>query len=185
MSIPDYEDTTITKCESDDPNRCTTITGRGQCLNLSVVGGPVCRIHGGNMIQAGQEKIALKNYRLTKFRAQIGRLGTSDGIKSLRDEIGILRVIMEEKLNMCEDATELMMQSQTISDLAMKIEKMVTSCSKLESSLGQTMDKQALLSFASGVIGIIGELVDDTDVLDIIGDRILKLVSSPTEDGNV
>jgi hypothetical protein len=133
-------------------------------------------MHQGAVEQVSHERAELKNYRLTKFRASVSRLGSSDQIKSLRDEIGILRMMMEERLNQCEDASDLLLQSHTIGDLAVKIQNAVTASSKLEAQLGQTMDKQALLNFASGVIGIIGENIEDPDVLDVISNNILALL---------
>lgn len=181
----------ITKCAADSPNRCTSMTAMGQCLNESVIlseaespegvvtytYGTKCKMHGGTQERKSLANAGLKNYRLTKFRSQIERLGSSDGVKSLRDEIGILRVMMEERLNQCNDAADLLLQSHIISDLAMKIEKMVYSCTRLESTLGQTMDKQAILNFASQVIGIIGEHVQDPDTLDLISSAILSSLS--------
>lgn len=161
-----------------DPTRCKTATQDGQCLNKAVPGCNNCMIHGGAGQLVAQAGVGLKNYRLSKFQAQVARMGNSDGVKSLRDEIGILRMIMEEQLNRCEDASDLMIASHTITDLVLKIEKVVVSCTKLESSLGQTMDKQALLNFASQVIGIIGNHVTDSETLDAISDNILKALSS-------
>ena len=158
------------------PTRCQGITSNGQCINESVDSTTRCSLHGANMQLKSIEEKSLKNYRLTKFNAQVQRMSNTSGLKTLSEEIGILRVIMEEKLNQCTDVTELMMQSHTISDLAMKIEKMVVSCSKLESTLGQTMDKAALLSFGSKVIQIIGENITDPDVLDTIGTSIVNLL---------
>jgi len=162
--------------EPDAPNRCQAVTSQGQCINESIDSTTRCVVHGANkQVQALAAK-DLKNYRLTKFKARVQRMSSSDGLKTLSEEIGILRVMMEERLNQCNDAQDLMMQSQTISDLAMKIEKLVVSCSKLESTLGQTMDKAALLAFGSKVIQIIGENIEDPEVLDSIGTSIVNLL---------
>ena len=165
----------VTDLES--PERCQSMTANGQCINkVSAVGGTVCPMHGGNSQVQSQDAKSMRNYRLTKFRAQTERLSNSTGIKSLTDEIGILRVLMEERLNQCENATDLMMQSHTIGDLAMKIEKLVVSCVKIESNLSSTMDKASLLQFASQVVGIISDNVEDTGTVDIIGQAIINLI---------
>ena len=164
---------TITRCEPNDPNRCQSMTGKGQCGNLATAGKKGCPLHGGN---AGLKESQLRNYRLTKFHAQVQRLGDSSEIKSIRDEIGILRMILEERLNACTSEVDLMMESHTIADLVMKIEHLVVSCTKLESSLGQTLDKQTLMTFATQVVGIIAANIEEPDILDIISNGILDLI---------
>lgn len=170
-------DNAITKTEADSPDRCQAMTSNGQCLNkIGMVGGTVCVVHGANAQVQSADAKSLKNYRLTKFRAQAERLAGSEGAKTLTDEIGILRVMMEERLNQCEGASDLMMQSQTIGDLAMKIEKLVVSCTKLEQVSGSSMDKSALLNFASRIIAIISDNVTDPETVDIIGQSIIALI---------
>jgi hypothetical protein len=126
------------------------------------------------------EANSLRNYRLATFhlRARLEQLGVSPGIKSLRDEIAILRALLEQRLEQCKDTTDFILQSGPISDLKLKIEKLVASCHHLEGSMGQLLDKQAILQFASVVIDIISEELKDTkdgtEKIAIVGDRIMK-----------
>ena len=106
----------------DDPNRCQASTRNMQCTNKAVPGGKYCRCHGGNKEQESMTQESLRNYRLTKWHAKLGRHAESPGIKSLRDEIAILRMLLEERLNICEDANDLILQSHMISDLVVKVE---------------------------------------------------------------
>ena len=115
----------------DDPRRCQGITPNGQCINKSVENGSNCLVHGGNKQEERHERQGLNNYRLTKYQAQLKRFSQSPGIKSLRDEVGILRMILEEKLNQINDNVELVMSSSIISDLVIKINTLVVSCHKL------------------------------------------------------
>ena len=85
---------------------------------------------------------------------------------------------MEERLNKCSDATDLILQSGPISDLVMKIEKVVASCHKLEGQMGTLLDKQAILQFAQAVISIIAsELEGQEAIIDAIATKILTSLS--------
>ena len=167
--------------EDDDPNRCQAVTTQGQCRNVATKAedgsyGKFCLAHGGNRFLQSKEKEAVRNYQLTKFKAKLQRHSSSDNIKSLRDEIGILRMCMEERLNKCQDEADLLLQSGPISDLVMKIDKVVTSCHKLDGSMGQLLDRSAILQFASEVIDIIGSEDIQTDILERIGNKIMSAV---------
>jgi len=178
----------ITKCLEDDPNRCQAIAGSlGQCPNLAVRTdggkyGEYCLAHGGNRFLQAEKQGAIRNYQLDKFKAKLSRHATSPAIKNLRDEIAILRMVLEERLNKCNDAGDLILQSGPISDMVMKINKVIESCHKLEGSMGQLIDKQAILQFASEVIAIIGEEEDREYVIEKIGSRIMKLVGNMGEE---
>lgn len=168
------------RVEEDDPHRCQAITTQGQCRLKAVEGGSYCLVHGGQHQIKSQEKAALKNYRLKQWQARVGEFSDSKEAKNIRDEIGILRLLLEERMNQCKDSHDLMLQSQAISRLVQDIEKTVTSCHRLETQLGQTMDKQALIQFASKVVTIVSEVLSilpDAQASELgneIADRLLK-----------
>lgn len=162
----------------DDPHRCQAVNSQGQCRNrgaqLPEGYASYCLAHGGNKQQAKVIKESARNYKLDKWRSRLNEKADAEGIKSLRDEIGILRIVLEERLNKCNDAHDLILQSGPISDMIMKIEKVVSSCHKLEGSMGQLLDKQAILQFASKVITILGNHIQDEQLLTLIADEIVE-----------
>ena len=168
----------------DHPGRCQSTNSKGQCANLGIpldngTYAAFCQAHGGNQSQDAHIKNSVRNYRLTvaRFRTQLDEKAEAEGIKSLRDEIAILRICLEERLNTCKDAMDLILNSGAISDMVMKINVVVQSCHKLEGSMGQLLDKQAILQFAQVVIGIISsELEDSPERINTIADNILKAV---------
>ena len=160
----------------DDPERCQAVNAVGQCINKAMPGCTNCKAHGGAGQTNNLEKTGLRNYRLLKFQARMGEFATSPDIKSLRDEIAILRMLLEETINKCRDSKDLILKSSVISDLIMKVDKTVTSCHKMEGSMGKLLDKSAILQFASEVINIISENVVEEDVMAKISDDILKVV---------
>ncbi len=155
----------------EDPRRCTF--GSGQCNNISVEGFTKCEQHYSSERKSKEAK-DLKNYRLTRWRGRVSGKSNSEAIKSLTEEIGILRMLMEERLEQCHDETDLIYASQDLADLTLKIEKLVTSCHKLESQMGHHLDKTTVLQFAATVIDIIGQEIDDIEIIDSIAERITK-----------
>jgi hypothetical protein len=136
-----------------------------------------CLAHGGNRAGEQLKKQELKNYRLDIWHAKVQRFGESNNIKSLRDEIGILRMLLEERLNtFCQTPNDLLLQSGTISNLIVHIEKLVTSCHKLEANMGEVLDRTALAQFAGKVIAVIVDIVEDSNQLEKISTGILNIL---------
>ena len=163
-----------TKVNEDDPRRCQGVNSRGQCTNKAMDNSDFCPAHGGNRGRDTAKKKELRNYRLAKFNSRLVELGNSDGVISLRDEIAVLRMMIEEKLNSCVDTHQLMMMSGPLSDLIMKVEKLVTSANRLESKLGSLLDKAKVLQFAQMIVQIIGQHVTDEEILETIAEEILS-----------
>jgi hypothetical protein len=176
-------DTNIIRCPPDSPNRCVAKNARGdQCMNQGLDLGEgrfakYCSMHGGVTEATKQNENNKNMYRIAKFGSRIGQLANHSGVKGLRDEIGILRMVLEERLNKCNDADELLLASTAISDLVIKIEKVVASCHKLEASMGQLLDKQQLIQFAEAIIEVISANVEDPVLLD----KLAKGIESATE----
>lgn len=166
----------ITKItDDDDPERCQGVTHMGQCRCRAVYEG-MCKIHDKH----GSRKIAkteVSNYRLNKWQARVDEFAESDKVKSLREEIGITRILIEEIINRCQNSTELILMSGKISDLVMKSEKLVSSCHRLEAATGALLDRTAILQMAGVLVEIIGEHIKDDNVLAQISERILLAVA--------
>jgi len=176
MATGDYS---CTKVDEDDPTRCqAVIKTKGQCRNKAVEGGRYCMSHGGNSMVQAQSKENIRRYRIAKWQSRMNEFADDPGVKSLRDEIAVLRLMLEERLNMCHDSHELVLQSHLISDLVIKIEKLVSSCHRLEGSMGQLLDKQAILQFASSVVEVISKYIEDEQLLNLVADEIISLVGN-------
>jgi hypothetical protein len=177
----------IQRMESaDDPERCQATMKRGQCefkglLLSDKTRASYCKLHGGNRSEMGLETASLRQYRLGQWQSKLERFADSPILKDLRDEIGILRVLLEERLLQAQTASELVLMSGPISDLIMKIEKVVASCHKLEGSMGQHLDKAAILQLAGKLTAIMSiHLKDDPEMLDRIGSDFVNLIQEET-----
>lgn len=172
----------VIRVQDDDPERCQGTRPFGQCSNKRMEGSNYCPACGGNKAVDAASMESVRNYRLTKWQGKLNKMADSSVIKSLREEIGILRIMLEERLNMCETQTDLMMHSSSISDMVLKIEKVVTSCHKIDNSMGQLLDKQVLLQYAQDVITILTTEIQDKLVLDCVANKIINLLGDKDVD---
>lgn len=167
-----FEDKDWVRVEVDDPARCHAVTGKGQCFNKQVADSKFCPAHGANKAMEKAKKIRVKQYLLSKWNARAADLCDGENIKNLRGEVGILRMLLESKLNACSSEVELAVQSPALADLVLKVSKLVTNCHRLEAALGKVMDESQLMSIADAIIKIISEYVEDEETLQLIAKQI-------------
>lgn len=159
-----------------DPNRCQANNAMGQCLMISVPGAKYCSMHSGEQIRQKQNKEKLRIYRIAKYQSRLNEHSDHSGIKSLREEIGILRILAEERFNSCKDNFDLILQSSQISDLIVKIEKLVSSCHRIDLQLGGMLDKTQAIQLAAEIVETISRHVEDEEALERISSEILEIV---------
>lgn len=163
------------RVEEDDPDRCQAVTPRGQCRIKAIENNRFCPVHAAGAVSKA-EKEAARNYRLNQWQARVGEFADNDKVKSLREEVGVLRILLEETMNRCKDPGELILYSNKLSDLVMKIDKVVTSCHRLEAQTGMLLDKQAALHVASVIVNVVSRHVSDDQVLDEISNEIIAAI---------
>ena len=143
----------ITRCtDPSSPTRCQGTHRGGQCVYESVQGSSKCQLHGGSYYIKETNKIIARQYNLAKWNARIDGFAQNEGVKGLRDEIGIVRMILETVLNLCQDEFDLLLYSSKISELVSRIESLVRSCHKLRSSMGMLLDKAAALQLSGEIV---------------------------------
>lgn len=117
-------------------------------------------------------------YRLAKFQSRVDELKNHTDVKSLRNEIGILRMLFEEKWNRATNEAELVLMAGPLSDLVMKIEKLVSSCQRLENSLGNLLDKQQMKNIATQLMQVLSEKVNNLTLSDEEKGLFLEVVAN-------
>lgn len=168
----------LTRTEADDPRRCQAIFTNGQCPYKAAEDSTMCPMHGGNKKRDSMAQASLRNYSLGQWQSRVEDFATNPQIKNLREEIGILRIMLERIILSCNDQVSLIMYSGKISEMVMKIEKLVVTCHRLESSLGMMIDKLAAQQLSDEIVSIISEFVVDPNVVTQIADRIGVTVSN-------
>lgn len=160
----------------DDPERCERMHVQGQCSYKRIPGSPFCAQHTSGQAHAAHEKTAARHYLAAQWRAQVGTFADDDKIKSLRTEIGILRLLLQKTMERCRSDNDLLMRSSSIGELILKIEKLVVSCHKLDTNLGETLDKGQLSLFGNTIIAIVSEFINDPQVLGKFAERLVKAI---------
>jgi len=154
-------------------------------MNKRIEGCDFCSACGDAVQAIAQEKQRIRTYRLAKFQARMDDLVDHANVKSLRDEIAILRIVMEERLNSLSTPMEILSHAHTISDLAVKIEKLVSSCHKIEKSMGEYLDKNTIVQLGMEIVQIVTRHVDDGKAIDNIAkdlsDVISRTINEPEE----
>jgi hypothetical protein len=175
-------DNKFERCErEDDPLRCQGIgngNGVGQCMYRHVPGSQYCPRHGGGVQLNKNKEAALKNYKLTQYQARVGELSTNPEIKNLREEIGILRMTLENILNQCETANKLLLYTDKITNLTDKIEKLVRSCQHMEEKNNNLLDRKVVFIIADSIVTLVAQYIEDPDIVAILGEKICASITA-------
>jgi hypothetical protein len=181
--------------ESTDPieHRCQASAGAdGVCRNKVIFdeeGNPIstmCPMHGGSQSVNRKIKEEANRYRVQLWQQHLDEQSNNPNVKSLRDEISVLRMMLKQFLDRSNTQTELLINSGRIADLIVKIEKLVVSCDRLEARSGALMDKSAALSFAGKIVEILSNNLSPLEeklgptllgsVIDSINEQIISIL---------
>jgi hypothetical protein len=158
--------------------RCEHTSKSGQCYHNAVEGSKFCADHSRDP-QAGQKRQYMLNKAI--YQQRYSAFAESDDLRTLKDEIAILRMVMQERLNMIGSDSEMLASCGQIASLAVTIERLVKSCHTLESRLGSLLAKPTLLGIANDMVQILlQELADQPNyeiLVDKISERILKVIT--------
>ncbi len=152
----------------------------GQCSRQACEGTNKCPIH----THGDREKIEKRVYRLQNMdrRLRHETLSDHDELHSIREEIAVARMILEERLNSIKTDADLISACGPLNTLLLTIEKLTSSCLKLDKSVGNLLAKPVLLKMASDLVAIIlEELVDipgHEAIIDKISARIIETMST-------
>jgi hypothetical protein len=165
-----------TKVEADDPRRCQGIGGAGQCPFKAVEDSEYCPKHGANKNLTKKKAAEKRLYNLSQWQKQLEEQVDNPNIKSLREEIGIMRVMLQQRFDMAKSAGELVLISGSVGEMIAKIGKLVQQCHRIEIDLGQLLDKTQAAQLAQETVTIIGKYVDDPDILSMIAEDLMETV---------
>jgi hypothetical protein len=169
-------DQELFRCDEGDPNRCQGITKTGQCPFKAHEGLLYCKMHAGQSLKK-LEKQEIRNYRLAQWQGRINEFADNDKVKSLREEVGVLRLTLESILDKCKDTQDLLIYAGKICALVLNIEKVVSSCHRLELSTGALLDKTAVVQIAGTIVEIIGRHIRNPDQVSMITSEIMVSIS--------
>ena len=170
------------------PEQCEALRpGVGKQCNLKRVnGGRTCIMHGGNALLDHSIRVkSLNQYRLGKYQQRMREFAESDHLRSVDEEIGILRMTLESLFVQCNTEIDLVLYSQKISELIRDITKCVQVADKLATKSGMLIGRSEALTIANRVITILPKYIrNEEDLLKIaeeISDAFLTKVEGTVE----
>lgn len=172
----------LIRVEPNDPHRCQSGGKLGQCPYRAAEGNIYCQRHGGNKAIQAKEAENLRTYKLSIWQNRKNELADDDKIKSLREEIALARMMVEQIVNKCETDVDLILNSSKIADLLMKIDKLVNSCNAIETKMGMLLDRSSIIHIGSMIVEVVAQFIavpEDREaaalqILDVVTNTIVK-----------
>lgn len=161
--------------KENDPNRCQASVGNIQCPYKAQQYKKFCPMHTSGIESGAKQNLSL--YRLGKYQLRVDEIKDHNEIKSLRSEIGIARMLLEEIIKSCQNETDLIIHHNKIANLVIQIEKLVSSCQKLEIQTSGLLDKTSALNLANTIVSILTRHITDSELISAIADDILITIT--------
>ena len=172
------------KCNTDDPRRCQSVTRDGQCRYLSVEGSEHCAYHNGNQRGGNQLEQRKKDRYLidqADLRQSYERFNDDKGYLGLKDEISLLSMILQKRINSIQSDADNMMAVGHINILTQRLESMKINLIKFQTSLGLVLGKDELRILARNMAQILDEELEGLPDKAARMDRIVERLFSEIE----
>lgn len=154
-----------------DPRRCKASARTEQCMNVAEPGSDYCRAHKGVNKAEGERR---RQYQLTqaRLRNRLTQLTDHEEIKSLREEIGLTRILIEELMNSAQGNTELLQKSGTYIGLVQTLERLIKTSHQIEQNLGLLLSKPTVILLGQQIVHI---LIDELHGVEGYEERIDRI----------
>ena len=163
-----------------DPRRCKFSYPHEQCWREAEAGCDFCLVHGGKS-KAEAEDTRLYHLAEVDNRRRLAELSSHERIKSLREEIGLVRILIEKRMNMIRTEADLLSACGPINNMLLTLEKLIKSCHALEQSLGELLSKQSVVCLAQKICEIVIEELQGVEgheqIIDRIVDRLFPAIN--------
>lgn len=159
-------------------DRCQWVTSEGQC-DRAAVNGRFCNLHGP--IKPDQ---ALRHYHITNelVSGNHDRHTAVSQIKDMREEIALTRALIETRLNLAKDESEFIASMGILHQYLKTVETLVASCHKMDTSLGNILNKASVLKLAQELVSIIAAELEGIpgrdEIVDNVANRILECIGT-------
>ena len=103
---------------------------------------------------------------------RLAQLSEHEQIKSLRDEIALARMLIEERFNKVKNDSDLISAFGPINTALLTVERLVKSAHSIEQNLGALLSKPTVLALGQSISQVIVEELEGVDDYEAIVDRI-------------
>lgn len=172
----------FTRVEPDDPNRCQAVHASMQCpfravgdfdtQNQKWDGPKYCPRHGGASQRHDEIVKEKRMYFAAQWKDRIKAQSDHPKIKTLGEEVGIIRMLLEAKLNSLKDDKELIMAASGIVSLTNSVKDLLKTWQHIEERSGQVLDRARLTVFISELLEILTRYISDPEILQMVGEDI-------------
>jgi len=163
----------LIRVEDDAVNRCQGVTFFGQCRFGSVKGLNFCQMHAHWQARAIVKREA-HNFKVqnAKHQQRLNHYVTSQAIKSLKEELGIVRFILERIISLTED---LELQAPTIQRLVRTANRLALTNAKVENSLTSILDTESATGLSRQLLESVAPLIT-VELYELIYDDVMALI---------
>lgn len=164
-----------------DPNRCKGSVRSGQCWNHAEHGSDYCCYHLGVSTER-EERKNLYNLTQARHRIRLAQLKDHEQVKSLREEIALARILLEERFNQVKDDADLMAACPMLNQLLLTLERLIKSSHQIEQNLGALLAKPTVILLGQNIVNLLIEELKQIDgyeeIVDRITDRMFTAIES-------
>lgn len=172
------ENKTFERVTPGDPMQCQMIEHSGnQCNRKRMVTSKYCSVCDQGTANRTANIKNIELFNIARYQDRVRQFRDNPRQKGLSDEIGILRMLLEEKINACQDSKDLLVRSQSISNLVVQIQLLVVAAAKLDTQLNNTLTRAQVDLFGQKVIGIISKYVE-ASALEFVADELQVAVDT-------
>lgn len=155
--------------------QCAYSGPNGECPFKRIEGTKYCGRHGAGFQLTQQAKEDTRLYLVARWQEQIGQKVEHPKSKTLGEEVGIIRMLIQQRLEACKDESDLLMSSHSITQMLTTAEKLVASHHKIEKERALLLDPDRAFKLANDIVGVITTYIDDLDILKLITDDVTQL----------
>jgi hypothetical protein len=158
----------------------------GQCPFEPLPGTDYCHRHSGSFEKRRNEEKAKFRYNLGKAQALAEQFAFDPEIKSLRDEIAVSRVLLQElfdRMNVTDngrDRLTMLMLMPQIQSVLRDIKLLVEAADKMDTKLGNTLDRTQVMVIGQVIVNVVSKYVTDPIALERISEEIGEAMLVPT-----
>ena len=138
------------RCKTNDPHRCAT----GDCEFLAVPGDTHCILHNRSQ-DLDTTKKGIYNFNMTEVALRIKQFKNHPDSKKLTEELGLLRLLLEQAVNKCECAYDLVTQSTQLTALVEKIRIVQQANINIEQKLGDLLSMEQVTEIAQALYDVV------------------------------
>lgn len=99
----------------------------------------------------------------------------------LTEESRLLKRLIAARAAQVKDDNSLILAAGPISDMVLKLQKLVIAAADLEEKKGELISREAAMRLIGNIMSIVADEVQDVEILERINDRILDTLANPGE----